>query len=239
MRPTAGPHGGHRRLELAAVGRRQRRIGAEHRGQPGQPLLGALDELCLELHEPVDHARSRHDIDLVEAQLDPRAPFADDPLAPELADGHQLEQRGVAGELEHERPGIRGRPVQWSGRPVGRPLELLATHRSAGSLGPFGALDRDDRAATGLPQADGEARPAECTVGGVDVAVLELRRAQSRGPGESADLLGRQVAFGGCEVHHAVLELDLDRISDRRVHARGSSEPAPAPGRRGAVTTPP
>ena len=95
-----------------------------------------------------------------------------------------------------------------------------------------------------VPRPDWRSRTAKPAlrqrpIGGVDVAVLELRRARRRSAAERPDLLGREIALGGGEVHDAVLELDLDRASDGRAHARGSSEPAPAPGRRGAATTPP
>ncbi|HEY8817538.1 MAG TPA: hypothetical protein VIM25_01815, partial [Candidatus Limnocylindrales bacterium] len=90
------PDRGHRGIELAAACRGQRRVGAEHLGQAAQPLLGALDQFSLELDEAIDHPRPRHHVDLVEAELDPRIAVTNDPLAAELPDRDELEQRRVA-----------------------------------------------------------------------------------------------------------------------------------------------
>ena len=173
------------------------------------------------------------DVDLVEAQLHPRVAVAHDPLAPELADGHELDERRVAGQLEHERARVGGRPFDGARGPIGRSLELLPAHGAAGAFGPGQRLDRDDRALAGLAEPDREAGLGERPVRGVDVAILELRRAQRGRPGERPDLLGDEVALGGGQVDDAVLELDLDRALHGLAHARGSSEPAPAPGRCG------
>ena len=96
---------------------------AKHRGELGQPALVALDELCLELDEPIDDPRADDDVDLVEAQLDPRVAVAQDPLAAKLADRHELDQRRVAGQLQDQRPGVRRGPLdaaRRSDRPVPR-----------------------------------------------------------------------------------------------------------------------
>jgi hypothetical protein len=69
---------GYRRIELApGAGPALVRITS---GQAAV-LLGALDELGFELHEPIDYAGARYDVDLVEAQLDSRVAITDDPLA--------------------------------------------------------------------------------------------------------------------------------------------------------------
>ena len=224
---------GHRRLELAPGRGRQRRVRGEHLGQHREPLLGALDQLGLELDEAVDDARPGDDVDLVEAQLHSRIAVAHDPLAPELPDGHQLDERRVARQLEHERARVRGRPFDGARRPIRRSLELLAAHGAAGTLGPGQRLDRHDGALAGLAEPDREAGLGQRPVRGVHVAILELRRAQRGRPGERADLLVDEVALGGRQVDDPVLELDLDRALHGLAHARGSSEPAPAPGRWG------
>ena len=102
-------------LQLAAAGRGESLVGREDLGQDRQALLGALDQLGFELDEAVDDSRARHDIDLVEAQFDPRIAVADDALAAQLADGDELDERRVAGQLEDERPRIRRRPFERTG----------------------------------------------------------------------------------------------------------------------------
>ena len=169
---------GHRRLELAPGRGRQRRVRGEHLGQHREPLLGALDQLGLQLDEAVDDARPGDDVDLVEAQLHSRIAVAHDPLAPELPDGHQLDERRVARQLEHERARVRGRPFDGARRPIGRSLELLPAHGAAGTLGPGQRLDRHDGALAGLAQPDREAGLGQRPVRGIHVAILELRRAQ-------------------------------------------------------------
>ena len=197
-------------LELAPARRRECRVRGEDVGQRRQPLLGALHQLGLELDEAIDDPRARDDIDLVEAQLDPRVAVAHDALAAQLADRDELEQGGVASQLEHKRPRIRSRPFERSGGPVGGSLELLAADRAARAFGARQRLDRDDRAATGLADADRETGTGQGAISGVHVAILELGRARRRGAGECPDLIGHQVALGGGQVDHAVLELDLD-----------------------------
>ena len=161
------------------------------RPRPGsvRPLLGARDQLRLELHEPVDDAARDDDVDLVEAQLDPRVAVADDALAAQLADGHELDERRVAGLLEDERAGVRRGPVERAGA-SGRP-DLRAPRAGPTPPGPSvraERLDRHDRALARLPEPDGEPGPGHRPVGGVDVAVLELRRPRRGGPAERADL---------------------------------------------------
>ena len=144
-------------------------------GQHREPLLGALDQLGLELDEAVDDARPGDHVDLVEAQLDPRVAVAHDPLAAQLADRDELDERRVAGQLEHQRPRVRGRPFERARRPIRRSLELLAAHGAAGALGPGQRLDRDDRALARLAEPDREAGLGQRPVRGVHVAILELR----------------------------------------------------------------
>ncbi len=85
--------------------------------------------------------------DLVEAQLDGRLATGrrEVPLAAELADRDQLDERPVAAQLQDQRASVRRRPGQRLGGPVGRPLELLA---ALYATLPSSAvrLDRDDRA---------------------------------------------------------------------------------------------
>ncbi len=131
-------------------------------------------------------------------------------FAPELADGHELDQRRVAALLEDQRSGIRGRPVARTRGPIGRALELLAP-MDARAVGPTrGRLDRDGGALGGLPQAAGETRPRHGAVGGVKVSILELGRANGRDRDEAGELVGEEIAVAGGLLAKAVLELDLD-----------------------------
>ena len=102
---------GQPRLQLASRLGDQRRIGVEHGCQLLQRPLVALDQLRLELHEALDDPRLGHDVDLIEAQFDARLTRTNDAPAPNLAERHQLQERCVAGQLEHERPGVRRRPI--------------------------------------------------------------------------------------------------------------------------------
>ena len=199
----------------------------DRRAERGQLGLIALGQLGLELDEPLDDAATLDDIDLVEAQLDTRRGRPQLALAAELADRDALDERRVAGVLDDERPGIGCRPVDRRGDAIRRPLELFAMH---GAVRPFGVgqrLDGHDRLAAALAEADRETGTRQGAVGGVDIAVLELRGPCAAGAAaERAQPVGRQQSFGGGQVSDAVLELDLR-------HARGSREPAPEPGRRG------
>ena len=197
------------RLELARsrCGRRHRlsrlERGAERRRAS---RLVALWQLGLELDEAVDDPAAGHDIDLVEAQLDPAsARRLELALAAQLADGHELDERRVAGVLEDERPGVGGRPVDGGGDAIGRTLELLAADGAAGAVGPGERLDRDDRVGAALAEPDRETGAAEGAVGGVDVAVLELHRPGAGARGERPELVGGDEPFGGGEVGDPVL----------------------------------
>ena len=64
----------------------------------------AIHHLELELLEPLDHVAPNDDIDLVERDLDQRPGAAVLPLAAQLTDGHDLDQRRVTGQLQHQRP---------------------------------------------------------------------------------------------------------------------------------------
>ena len=119
---------------LLPLATREGRIGPERRRKSLEPRLVALDEFGLELDEATDDPLAGHDVDLVEAQLDTRRAVAQQALAPELTDGHDLDQRGVAGQFHDERARVRGRPVRRSGCPVGRSFQLLASDRAAGAL---------------------------------------------------------------------------------------------------------
>jgi hypothetical protein len=144
--PSAGANRGERGLELAPAGWGESRVRGEDVGQRHQSLLSTLHQLGLELDEAVHDARARDDIDLVEAQLDPRVTVAHDALPAQLADRDEFEQGSVAGQLEHKRPGVGRGPFERSGRPIGRSLELLAADGAAGAFGTRQGLDRDDGA---------------------------------------------------------------------------------------------
>jgi len=94
-------------------------------------------------------------------------------------------------------------------------------------------LDRHDRLATAFPEADREPGTRQRAVRRVDIAVLELGRPGAPAArGEGAEPIRREDALGCSKVSDAVLQLDLR-------HARGSNDPAPAPGRRGTDATAP
>ena len=97
---------GERRLELRNPRRPQARVGPEHAVQIRQPRLVALEQLDLELVEPVNDLAPNHDLDGVEAQLHARVPVAQLASPPALANGDQLEQGCIASQFEHERAGI-------------------------------------------------------------------------------------------------------------------------------------
>ena len=202
--------GGECRLQLAPSVWGKRRVCRKHLGQAGQPFLIALHQLGLELDEAIDDPRAGHDVDLVEAQLHPGLAVAHDPLAAQLADGDELDQRRVPGQLQDQRTGIRRRPLERSRRPIRGSLELLPTNGAARATGSRQRLDRDDRVAPGPAKADRKARPGQRSAGGVHVAVLELGRPGGRAAAERADRIGHQVALGGREIHHPELQLHFN-----------------------------
>ncbi len=107
-------------------------VGSASRAAPERLefLLVALLQFGLELDEPVDDPAAAHDVDLVEAQLDPALARLELPLAAELADGHDLDERRVAGMLEDERARVGRRPIDGGSHAIGWPLQLLAAHRA-------------------------------------------------------------------------------------------------------------
>ena len=178
---------------LLVIARCRRRLGIERGAERLELVLVALLQLGLELDEAVDDAAAAHDIDLVEAELDAAPGRLEQALATQLANGHELDERRVAGMLEHQRSGVRRRPVDRRRR-RGRPGPSSSSRRTE-PPGPSvrgERLDRDDRLAAGLAEPHREAGPAEGAVGGVDVAVLELRatgrdrRVTANGPTRSA-----------------------------------------------------
>ena len=172
-----------RRLELGRVGRGEARVGRERPVDLGETRLVAAHQLDLELDEPADDPAPADGVDLVEAQLDRRAVALEDPLPAELADRDDLDERRVAALLEDQRAGIGRRPVARMGGPVGRALELLAAMDVAGPDAPNRRLDRDRRRLRRLAQPGGEPGPGHRPVGGVDVAILDLGRADRRRSG--------------------------------------------------------
>ena len=139
--------------------------------------LVAVHQLDLELDEPPHDPAPADCIDLVEAQLDGRAVALEDPLATELTDRDHLDERGVAALLEDQRSGVGRWPVAGMGGPVGRSLELFATMDVARPDAADRRLDGDRRRLRGLAQTGREPGPGHPSVGGVDVAVLDLGRA--------------------------------------------------------------
>ena len=141
---------GQRRIEFRPAGRDQARVGFEDRPQLHEARLDAGRQLRLELREAVDDPPTRDDIDLVQAQLGGRVGRLEPALPAELAHGHELDQGGVAAQLEDERPGRGRRPGVRLGGPVGRPLEFLAPHQRAVGHG-CRRFHRDDGPAPGVP----------------------------------------------------------------------------------------
>ena len=120
------------------------------------------------------------------------------PLAAQLADRDELDERRIAAQLEDQRTGGRRRPVVRLGGPVGRSLELLAAGQRATCA--VRGLHRDDRAAAGLPQPRRVARPGQRAVRRVQVAVLVLG-GPGRGHGtERPERLGGEEPFAGRQV---------------------------------------
>ena len=70
--PVPGTERGQGRLQLAPARRGEGRVRREDVGEAGQAILGALHQFGLELDEAIDHPGPGHDVDLVQAQLDPR-----------------------------------------------------------------------------------------------------------------------------------------------------------------------
>ena len=138
----------------------ERRIAAEGRRETHQSRLVALDQLGLELDEPADDpplATTSTSSRLSSTRVEPVPQL---PLAPELPDRDDLDERSVAGELQHERSRVRCRPVRRSGasgRPV-PPSPRVAT-APPGPVALGARLHRHDGPAPGAAQADGEARP--------------------------------------------------------------------------------
>ena len=166
-----------RGFQLRAGRRGQPRILAEDRRRSVEGGFVALDQLDLELDEPFDDPAPGDHVDLVEAHLDARVGRLELPLPAELADRDDFNQRRVAALLEDERPRVGGRPIARAGRSIRRSLELLAPVGAARARPPGERLDRYRRPLGGLAEAGREARASERAVGRVEVAILELRRA--------------------------------------------------------------
>src|SRR4029079_6076844 len=99
-----------------------------------------------------------------------------------------------------QRAGIGVRPIARAGGPVGRSLELLAAMCRAAAAIAVAAADRLDRnggALRVLPQAGGKPGPGERSVGRVEVAILELGRADGADRVEARELVGEQAAIAG------------------------------------------
>src|SRR5688572_23007597 len=81
--------------------------------------------------------------------------------------------------------------------------------------------------------AEPRRKPGSCqrAVTGIEVTVLELERWRTARGAERSEGAGREQLLAAQGIVDAVLELDLDRPLE--AHARGSSEPEPAPARCG------
>jgi hypothetical protein len=191
------PDGRQRGFELRQGRGVEVRVGIEDPSGARQPALVAAHELHLELQEPVDDLASRDDLDLVEADLDHGVPASQLPLAAQLADRDQLDQRRVAAQLEDQRPCIGSGPVAGCGTRVGRTLELFAPMRPGLRGSMRGRLDRHDRRRGGRSHACRESGAGKCSVCGVDIAVLDLRRPGPRRGHEPRDRDRRQIPLPG------------------------------------------
>ena len=170
-----------RRLELRT--RRRRRGPGRRRGSASSALergLVALDQLDLELDEPLDDPAPGDDIDLVEAQLDDRV--AD--WSFRLRRSWRIVTTSTSGASPHcsrisERASDGGQsrgPAVRSAGPSSSSRRWAPDRRRS----PAERLDRHGRALRRLAQPGREPGPGEGAVGGVEVAVLELGRADRR-----------------------------------------------------------
>ncbi len=150
-------HRGERRLELAAVRDAAGPVGGE--GRRRAPTSRSSSPFVSSASSSTNRSTTRAAATtstssrLSSTRVDAVAQLA---LAAQLADRHELDQRRVAGVLEHQRPGVRGRPVDGPRGPVGRALELLAADGAAGALRRGERLDRDD-----APRPDWRSRTAK------------------------------------------------------------------------------
>ena len=137
-------------------------------------------------------------------------------LAAELADGHALDERGVAGVLQDERARVRGRPVDGRRRP-GRPGPPARPRRIAPPGPASWASDLTDTMVSSPRWRSRAAKPARSSAPSarVDVAILDLdargrvRPRPSARPSWSASTQ----ALARRRVGDAVLELDLGRAA--------------------------
>ena len=79
----------------------------------------------------MDDPAARDDVDLVDAQLGGRVDRLEAPLAAQLADRDELDERRIAAQLEDQGAGGGRRPGMRLGRPVGGSLELLPAGQGA------------------------------------------------------------------------------------------------------------
>ena len=173
------------------------------------------------------------DLDLVEAELDPvSSPPGDPPLPPDLPDRDEFDERRVAGKLEDERRARPRRASRAAPRRIGRPFQLLAPGARRPAIAARQRFDarRSCRGPSGGGGPHSRPSPARRRLG-VDVAVLDVRRAHGRRHRRTARTRGiaRKRSAGG-QVEDAVFELDLDRapISGAVTPEDPSSRP-PAP----------
>ncbi len=214
-RSRAGAGDGECPLELRRGLRHQVGIAGQHGGERLQPVRRSAAELHLELQEAIEDPARRDHRDLVERELHLARLVGEDPRPAQLAHGHELDERRLAGVLEDQRPGGRRGPGVRVEREVGRPLELLAAVERRGRRG--GRLDGDDGHRGAAPEAGSVARPAERAVGRVEVAVLDLDLPGAPGDPERPERARGREARGRCRAGDAVLELHLHGPDRHRI----------------------
>ena len=209
-RPSAAGERSQSTVELRRRHGLERVISPEERRDLGEAALVATLELDLQLEEPVDHPTAGDDLDVVDTQLDFQRVTRERARAPELADRDRLDERHVAGMLEHEGASGGGGPRMRIEGQVGWTLELLPPVERGCRL--VGRLDGQDRHPRAAPEADGIPGPCQGAVRGVQVAVLDLDLARSAHDAQAAEGPECAQPRGRLRVAHAVLELHLDTL---------------------------
>ena len=242
-RRSASRPGGQRRLELAALGRRRPRSACEPRPATRARSSSPLSSSASSSTKRSTTRAAGDDIDLVEAQLDPRAGRPELPLAPQLADRHELDERRVAGDARGPAPGRR-RPASRAA-PATRSAGPSSSSRRTAPPGPSrrGRATSPRRSsrrradAAGPRSRPGRARRRRCRRSGPRAATARAAALAVNGP------IGRRRQVRSAAARSVTRYLSSTstwpsrRLRGVVAHARGSSEPAPEPGRRGVVAT--
>ena len=231
---------------LLVRGHVQRRVGVEELGQLGQAALRATAQLRLELGEPADLAAVGDDRDLVQAQFDARAGIADLAPAADLADRDAFDERRPCRHVPGRRIGPP-RSASRRGRSVGSAGPSSSSRRTAppGPVAVAERLDRDGRARTstgaGGPRSRrGPSRRRRCRRSDPrSGSPWPARGHRTPRPGAASGSARRRPRPSTRYFSSTSTGAGGGDRFERVGHARGSSEPAPAPGRWGTCRTSP